>query len=601
MAVVGGSVLLCAVGWGQLAALLSLACCASLYPLASGWLVRTVLGATTLCAFWVSAATACDALGVPLPPSWLAGAGLLVMAPLARRWGRPGWGTRVGDRPIMLAVALTVVATAPKLFGSTEARINRLVFGYDNAAHVRYSIAMGEAHGYTFRFESIPGLYGPTSYRPAGSFLAEYLPWIVRGGLAAPTTAQSIAGAEAIYSLQMVACVAAGLLLLRELAWTARRLSRAAMLVSGTAVFLMLFVGIVPVVANRGFQAQSLANAALVAGLLCLAQVRRGLGVSGAVVTAAGALAVALNAWPLAAGPLAVALAWVALRHLRRISWWAWGLTALLAAVAAYPVYGPRQFYSNADWLSSQSTAVMPVPITSWLGLATLAAIALSVHYLRAPRDPVASVLTAAMVGALAMPLAVLGVQLVTGAGVGGYYLIKSVYALVLIAIICVGDLVVDLLTEWSGGLPRVVCLAAVALVATLAWLPFGVSAVVTSWPQPDRNVLETEPIAAALARYPDGAPPTVDMVVLGTCSKPASDYTTRWLGTILHSWSPARDVLVERLGVEGETLAGLRDYLAQQPQRSVEVFAREGCPLATQIQDAHLRGVSVIHLMPPA
>jgi hypothetical protein len=206
--------------------------------------------------------------------------------------------------------------------------------------------------------------------------------------------------------------------------------------------------------------------------------------------------------------------------------------------------------------------------------------------------------MAASLTGALATPLVVLGVQLLTGAGVGGYYLAKSVYPLVLVAAVCLGGLMVDFLTEWSGA-TRAISLGAATLVATLAWIPFGVSAVLTFWPHPQRNVLETEPIATALARYPDGAPPTVDMVVIGTCSKPASDYTTRWLGTIMHSWTPSRDVLVERLGVEGESLADLRDYAAQQPQRSIEVFAREGCPLATEIREAQIPQVTAVHLLP--
>jgi hypothetical protein len=486
-----------------------------------------------------------------------------------------------------------------------------MVYAYDSGNHVRYSLAMGQSHGYTYHLDAVPGLYDQTAYRPAQAFLTEYLPWILRGGNGSPTVAQTLAFAESIYALQLAILAVAAVLVVRELVEGLPGPDRArpqdgprrATVWAGGVVGAVVLLGISPAISLRGFQAQSFATTAMVAGVLflCLGDglrpgEKRPLSASAAVLGAAGCVALAANSWPLAAGPLVAAAAYVAVHRIRHLSWWSWAGMAVLGAVALYPVYGPPMFYTDATWLSSTSSAVLPLPPNTWAGLALLGVMGLVGVARSRGATTAVRVMVAGGVGGVATILGVAAIQHFTTGEMGGYYLIKSVYAVAVLGSIGAGALVWSLLTSWSGPI-RTVSLVLSAAVILVAWLPLVSFSAQTYWRPPSPDIYEARAVQAALREHPNGAPADQDMVVIGTCRLTASDYTTRWLGTVLRSWSHDRDVLANQLGKHGESLAALQAYAAAQPARQIDVFADLGCPLATQIAAQRIPNVTLRYL----
>ena len=353
-------------GWGQLALLVAVLAASVTVPAITGWVARLFLGGTAIAVWMIVVATGADLAGVPVPPSLLA-ATALVSVPFAWVRGDFTLTARRGDAVVLTVAAVGVGLAVPKMFGSPAEHVARMVYAYDSGNHVRYSMAMGQARGYTFHLDSVHGLYEQTAYRPAQAFLTEYLPWILRGGNDSPTVAQTLAFAESIYALQMAALGVAAVLLVRELVDGLRGATAAPTstpTATGTAtrtptpvptrtatatrtatkwacgvVGVVVLFGISPVISQRGFQAQSMATVAMVAGLLFLSLGERGpLGTSAAILGAAGCIALAANSWPLAAGPLVAATAFAVVTRVREGSWWAWAAMAVLGAVALYPV-----------------------------------------------------------------------------------------------------------------------------------------------------------------------------------------------------------------------------------------------------------------------
>lgn len=588
-------------GWGQLALVLAVLAAAATVSAVAGWVTRLFLGGTAVAVWMIVVATLADLAALPLPPPLLAATALVASVSAAWFLGDFSITTRRGDAVVLGVAALGVGLAVPKMTGSTADHVARLVYGYDSGNHVRYSLAMGQAHGYTYHLDSVPGLYGQTAYRPAQAFLTEYLPWILRGGYGSPTVSQSLAFAESVYSLQIVALAVAAVLLVRELV---DGIQDAGSAPSGAAtawacavVGAVVLLGISPAISQRGFQAQSMASIAMVTGVLflCLGD-KRSLSTSAAVVGAAGCIALAANAWPLAAGPLVAATAFAVLRRLREVSWWAWCAMAALGAVAAYPVYGPPVFYKDATWLSNTSSAVLPLPPSTWGSLAVLGAMGLA-GLARSPGGAVGlRTMVSAAVGGVATILGVAAVQHFTTGDVGGYYLAKSVYAVAILSAVGTGALVWSMLSSWSGPV-RLASLVLTACLVLVACLPLMSFSVQTYWRAPSRDIYEAGAVTAALRDYPNGAPADRDVVVLGVCRPTASDYTTRWLGTVLRTWTSDRDALVARLGTQGESLAALQTYAAAQSARRIDVFADPACPLAHQIEGARIPNVTLRYL----
>lgn len=600
LVVAGVALVLAVAGQGQLALALAVVCAASLFPSSCGVVVRGVLGLACTMTFFVVVATACDQLSVPLPPAWLAGVALLVSGAAAWAWGHRRIAARRGDRAVGALAALGGLLVLPKAFGGPADHVARLVYGYDNVHHVRYSFAMGQVHGYTYGHASVPGLYEATSYRPAQAFLTEYLPWMLRGGQGSPTFAQTVLFADVVYAAQVVAIAVAAALLLRELidSVPAVGTSRRAWVAACAVLTVLVMVGLAPVIGQRGFQAQAFATASMLAGLLALAQLRRGVGVNTVLLASAACVALAMNSWPLAAGPLVAAVGFVFLRHVRAVRLVTYPMLAVLIAVAAYPIWGVPVFYSDTAWLSSQSPAVMNLPVTTWLPLTVLGLASLAWAATRARREVVVQQQGAALVGALGTLVAVPLVQALSGQRVGGYYVQKTVYALVLLLMVAS----VAGLSWWlarTSGLRRVLGAVTAGVLLFVAWAPLGSFAVQTYWRQPGATIYDGRPVAAALARFPDGAPSDLDMVVLGTCRPTASDYTTRWLGTILRSWSVDRNRYVGDIAVRGENLEALQVYASAQRGRTIEVYTHRGCPLGEQIAAAAIPNVRVVALTP--
>jgi hypothetical protein len=306
-----------------------------------------------------------------------------------------------------------------------------------------------------------------------------------------------------------------------------------------------------------------------------------------------------MHAWPLAALPLASVVVVVSLLERRRISAVAWAGAALLALVAGYPIYGPSMVRSVAviptdtTFLSSTSPAVLPLPVTTW-GPALGCAVVIAVLWRRLALDPWSTriVLAAVLAGLLTTGL-VAAAQWRNGHGLGGYYLQKTVYLTTLIGFSLVAAVACRVLSATMQR-HRPVALAGAAMTMLAMWAPLASPWAITHWTNNDPNLLEMRAVRASLAARSESAIVRSDIVALGTCNDTTSDYTTRWTGTLLRSWSPAREQLVTRLGVEGESLAALRDYALSDDQRTIQVYARSGCPLTTQIQEAALPNVRV-------
>jgi hypothetical protein len=486
----------------------------------------------------------------------------------------------------------------PKLVGEPAAHVSRLVYGYDNVDHVRRALASAVERGYFWSPDGVAGLYGPGGgYRPGSSFLTTYLPWIARGGYEPPNFAQVVAGAEGVFSLLMVAVTVACLLLLRELVGGRTVGSTPlGLTVSGTALAFMVLVGFAPVVTQRGFQAQSLATTAAIGGLVVLTQRRAGLGPRGALWLGTGAVIISMHSWPLAAVPLACAVAGLSLAHWREIGVRGWAGAGVLLIAAGYPAYGPTvvnrapTHITRLVDISSTSPAVLPLPATTW-GLALVAAAATTLLARRLGFDQwVRWVIDIAVIGALLTTALVAAAQWRNGHGLGGYYLQKTVYLTTLIGFVLAAAILCHIIS--SRHLPHRPALLTVAVLALLIMCaPLSTPWAVTHWLNHDPNALDMRAVNAAL-KADDGPSAEHDIVVLGSCNNTTSDYTTRWTGTMLRSWSPARDRLVAQLGVEGESVEALREYAASDERRIIDVFAKEACPLTSEIRSAALTNV---------
>jgi hypothetical protein len=566
--------------------------------------VRLLGGLLAVVTAMVVCATVADVLHIPLPAPIVSMGALATFGAAAYAKGELGrTPRRRGERLIWTVTALGVVMCLPKIFGDTAAHISRLVYGYDNVHHVRMALATALERGYFWSADGIPGVYeAGGGYRPGTSMVATYLPWIATGGYDPPRLAEVIQGAESVYALLMVVVTAACIMLLRELAWDGPNpASSRAVAVSGTALALAILGGFAPVVTQRGFQAQSLATTAAVGGLVMLIQRRAGLTSGGMVLLGWSAVLVAMHAWPLAAVPLAFVVAALSLREWRRLGTGARAGAGLLVLVAGYPIYGPRLISSassiptDTSFLSSTSPAVLPLPASTWApALAAAVVVALLWWQLGLHRG-VTRVITLAVAGALLTTVLVGGAQLHNGRGLGGYYLQKTVYLTTLIGFVLVAAVLSRLVTG-SNQRHRPVIVAGASATMLMMWAPLATPWAVTHWTNQDPNLLDMRAVQASLSQEVNGSTTGSDIIVLGSCNNTTSDYTTRWTGTLLRSWTPSREQLVNRLGTEGESLAALREYARNEAQRRIDLYANPACPLATEIRNAKLPNV-VIHV----
>jgi hypothetical protein len=578
-----------AFGFGQPAFVGAVYAASRLLPASCGRPVRLLGGGLAVVVGMVVTATFANPVGIQLPPPLLALTLLTVFAIAAWRWGDHSPSEpRPGDRAIWGAAALGLAMCVPKLIGTTQEHISRLVYGYDNVNHVRMVLTSIRDMGYWW---GAPGVGGSLEvgggYPPALSFLAAYIPWTVRGGFRSPDVDEAIAGASFFFSIQMVLLAVVSVMIVRDIVGDHERaIGRHFGMVS---VACLVLLGLAPVVAQRGFQSHAMALLTVVSGLTLLMQ--RGTSSTVRVGLGAGAIVVASHGWPLAVPALGLPLAYVLLRdrtHLRRNAI----VAAALAPVAAYQLVNAPHLVTKTSYLSSQSPAALELPPSTWL-VASLVGLAAAVFTSRLGlRRPASDIAGLSVVAALATAGAVAAIQVHNGGGIGGYYLTKTLYLPTLLACALGCGL-------FGAGAARRFTLKPVVLtlgtmLLLVVWAPLATPWAITHWTNRDPNVLDMHTVEAALVRARAGEA-TGDLVAMGMCEDITSDYTTRWTGTILQNWTRPREDFVDRVAVEGESLDSLREYALADVGRSITVVARAGCPLADEIRNAGLPNVRVV------
>ena len=151
-------------GQGQLALVLAVLCAGALFPASSGVVVRLVLGLAGVMTFFVTAAAVFDQLSIPLRPSWLAGAAMLVAGGLAWFWGDLRMVRRDGDLGVLAVAVIGTALVIPKSLGSAADHVARLVYG---VALSMQAVAIG---WYVYSVTRSPfalGLAGLSSFLPA--------------------------------------------------------------------------------------------------------------------------------------------------------------------------------------------------------------------------------------------------------------------------------------------------------------------------------------------------------------------------------------------------------------------------------------------------
>jgi len=580
-------------GFGQVALAASIVFAASLVRAESGMLVRAALGAGAVGAWYLSVGVACDLFELAVQPALLAVSGLVVFGLLALIAGdRRRSSRRSGDLLIAVATCLLIAALAPQMIGSGTDIVSRLAPGYDNTNHFRLLVAVGEARGFFWSRNGVDGVFSEAvRYSQGEAFLSAYLSWILRGGYGTPTTSQFLHFVGVLYPLKIVATSMVAVLVTRELVWDRFKLSfaRRGRLVSAVAVLLLTAGGITTITIQLGFQTQALANLAVLLGLLALLQRERHNGASAVLLLASGSVVLASHSWPFAVPALAVPMVIVLLRAAMSVRWWAWAAMVAMAFVSVLGYTGLSSAVRAGALLTATSGGtVYRIPAVAWISLGIVSLV--TVVWLYRLQESVAPpyIILWAMLGGLITSAAIGAIQW-TAQGLS-YYFYKSAYLVVLLAAILAGAFAG--LVAGRPLRPGPLTRTAAVCVVLLAWLPLAPLAflhfTLTEPPRVSRSA-----VAEALHGQAIHGSARQDIVVMHPCRSRDVDYSSRWIGTLLKSWTHPREVFVSReeqlrpSPTYGERFDMLREYAATR--EGVTVYVARGCPLLRTIMDAQV------------
>lgn len=593
------ALVLCALGWGQLALIAGVVFAALVFPAASGWLTRLTLGGTLVATWLVSVGALAGTAGLRLLPTAVAASVVGVFGPLAWVQGKGSpFARRPGDTFISCAIGLLATASVPRMVGTTQEIIVRLSTCHDNGVHFWFLASVLRAHGFAWSEHGVPGLL-PTwqGYAQGESFLSGYVPWIVVGGNAAPSISQIVAFAAVMYPGKVLVLALLAMLTTREL--VPPDVGRVAMLTALTAALAIVGLGLGSVLSVSGFQAQSMAMCAALAGLLALCQANAGASHASVAFAAAGSILLSAHSWLLLMPTVVAPLAWFVWRRrsdLHRAVWIGLVGLAVLSALGVLRVVARL----NAGLVGHTSLDgwVLHLPLATW-GLSAAAATfagrrLLSITAVRLPVQffvvgLLSSMMVTAAIAVLQWP-----------SGGLHYYFYKAAYTVAALAAVLGSAGAAAFIG--NGGL-RVAPLRVMAAmaVALLAFLPLGPWAVVHIGMLEPEHV-DSRAVAAALRAA--RASVKEDVIVLNAC-RTRVDYTSRWTGTILGTWTASRIKFVEdeqalesHLGPE-RRVDLVRSYIESAPRLPIVAYMKQGCPFGQTLdasKETNLRLVEQAH-----